>query len=86
VTAVGPQYPEPLRGRSVPGYVRVSFTVDTLGRVVPGSEVIEQESHREFGESVCRFLRNALSTPLVVDNRRYSFRVLNVTFGFEISP
>lgn len=64
-TGPGPTYPADLRERHIGGYVEVSYTVDTLGTVVPGSELIETETHKEFGDSVCEYLRKIRFTPLL---------------------
>jgi TonB family protein len=64
----------------------LSFTVDTLGKVVAGSEIVESETHHAFGDAVCEYIQRARFTPFVLDNRRYSVRVLRQPFTFETTP
>ena len=79
----GPQYPIPLRNARIDGEVRVSFTVDTTGHVVPGSAEVVAESHAAFGQSVCDFLERARLAPIVLGGRRTTVRVINQPFRFQ---
>jgi TonB family protein len=83
VPTQGPVYPPTLRARRVSGRVLVSFSVDTAGLIVRGSEVIEEESDQEFGNAVCAFLRRLHFTPLELSGKRYSVRILRQPFTFE---
>ena len=82
-STVGPRYPIALRDQRVPGDVRATFVVDTLGRVIRGSSGILEESDRAFGQSVCDFLRVAEFEPIVVAGKRLTVRVVGVRFLFR---
>jgi hypothetical protein len=85
VSRVWPRYPTELRARGVDGRVQSTFVIDTLGRVVPGSAYITYESHREFGDAVCSWLRDSRFAPFLVDGRRLSVRLLRVPTTFEVT-
>ena len=84
LATTGPEYPKRLRDENVSGVVRASFTVDTLGNVVWDSAVINEETHRDFGTSVCMFLRRLRMTPFEANGRRYSVRIVQQEFTFEV--
>jgi outer membrane biosynthesis protein TonB len=81
-----PPYPADLRSSRISGRVLASFVIDTLGRVPPGGVWIQQETHWRFGQAVCAHLNRAHFTPLAIDGRRRSVRVLNWPTSFEIVP
>jgi TonB family protein len=54
----GPRYPVSLRNRHIQGQLVAAFVIDTAGRVEAQSiSFVEPGSHREFQQSVCKFLR-----------------------------
>jgi len=79
----GPLYPVAQRNGRIPGEVRVSFTVDTMGRIVRGTADVVAESDRAFGQAVCEFLRRMRFAPMVKDGQRWTVRVTNQRFMFE---
>jgi len=54
----GPEHPADLRSTR-DGSVVARIVIDTSGRVITGSAMTVAESHRGFGQSVCRFLAHA---------------------------
>jgi TonB family protein len=80
----GPAYPVPQRNAGQEGQVRVSFVIDTLGRVVRGTAEITEESARAFGQSVCVFLRSAKYAPIVLAGRPRTVWIVNQNFGFRL--
>lgn len=79
----GPEYPADLRSLRE-GQVMARFVVDTNGRVVKGTATILSESHRGFGQSVCRFLERARLRPVPVNGRKRSVTVSAAPFTFSI--
>ena len=54
----GPRYPTSLRSSGVTGQLVAAFVIDTAGRAEPRSiSFVGPFAHREFQESVCKFLR-----------------------------
>lgn len=82
--APGPEYPKELRSQAAKGSVVARFSVDTNGRVVAGTAAIVSESHREFGMSVCQFLRRAQFRMVPVGGRKRSVTVLEAPFEFSL--
>ena len=78
----GPEYPADLRSLRE-GQVMARFVVDTNGRVVKGTATILSESHRGFGQSVCRFLERARLRPVPVNGRKRSVTVSAAPFTFS---
>lgn len=78
----GPEYPADLRSLRE-GQVTARFVVDTNGRVVNGTASILSESHRGFGQSVCRFLERVRLRPVPVDGRKRSVAVSAAPFLFS---
>ena len=78
-----PRYPADEKQNNIEGRVLASFVVDTVGRVVPGSEVITQETDRGFGDAVCSYLRAVRFVPYERDGRRVriDFRDQLTTFA-----
>ncbi|MBA3918807.1 MAG: hypothetical protein C0516_09510 [Gemmatimonas sp.] len=80
----GPEYPTQLRSQGLMGRVVARFAVDTNGRVMPGTAAIVSETHREFGQSVCQFLKRARFQPVPVDGRKRTVTVAAAPFEFSI--
>ncbi len=80
----GPHYPIELRNQLIEGQVRVSFVLDTLGRVIRNSAQIADESDPAFGRSVCEFLTRAKFVPISVTGRLLTTSITNATFKFTI--
>lgn len=53
---VAPEYPPQRRAAREHGEVRVSFVIDSTGRVLRDTRVVLTESHRDFGDAVCTVL------------------------------
>jgi len=79
-----PRYPDDLKQRNVDGRVLASFIVDTLGRVVPGSESITQETERGFGDAVCTYLRSAHFIPFESGGRRKTVELRDQLTTFSL--
>ena len=79
----GPRYPIEQRNARIQGEVRMSFSVDTNGKIIRGTAEVVAESHRAFGQSVCEFMRIARFAPVVLDGRPRIVRVTNQRFLFE---
>lgn len=82
--AQGPEYPRELRSQAAKGSVVARFAVDTNGRVVAGTAAIVSETHREFGSSVCQFLRRAQFRVVPFEGRKRSVTVLEAPFQFSL--
>jgi hypothetical protein len=82
---IGPEYPRSGSGAGpeIDGRVVVSFAIDTAGFVPRGTVFIQSESGREFGRSICTWLRRTSFDPVVIDGRVRSVWILNspVTFS-----
>jgi TonB family protein len=84
-TPVAPRYPVDEKQQGVEGRVLASFVIDTLGRVVPGSESIARETARGFGDAVCAYLRAARFIPLESNGRRVSVELRNQLTIFALT-
>ena len=78
------RYPPRLREQGVEGQVIATYIVDTTGRVIPGTAVINLETDVAFGDAVCAFLAQVRFTPFIANGRRYSVRILENTFKFSL--
>jgi outer membrane biosynthesis protein TonB len=85
VTLAGIRYPDNLRVALIEGSARATFVFDTAGRVIPGTVRITSETHREFGDAVCRFLRQARYQRVHSQTRAMVVRVLEVPFNFTLT-
>lgn len=83
VSSGGPLYPIEQRNARMHGEVRVSFVVDTTGKIIRGTAEVVAESHRAFGQSVCEYMRRARFAPVVLDGQPRIVRVTNQRFLFE---
>jgi len=77
-------YPEDLRLASRTGFVRARFVIDTLGRVVPGSSIIEASSHERFARAVCQALPTLKFAPVMVDGHKAVAGLVHVPFTFRV--
>jgi TonB family protein len=82
VSSGGPRYPIEQRNARMDGEVRMSFVIDTTGKLVQGTAEVLAESHRAFGLSVCEFLRRVKFAPVVLEGQPRSVRVTNQRFLF----
>lgn len=80
-----PRYPADEKRNNIEGRVLASFVVDTLGRVVPGSEVITQETGRGFGDAVCSYLRGVRFVPYERDGRHLSIELRDQLTTFSLT-
>lgn len=80
-----PRYPSDEKQNNIEGRVLASFVVDTLGRVVPGSEVITQATVRGFGDAVCSYLRAVRFVPYERDGRRLSIELRDQLTTFALT-
>ena len=62
-TNPSPEYPAPLRAARIEGAVSARFVVDTTGRVIMESVVIDATAHRLFTDAVIEALRRARFRP-----------------------
>jgi len=65
-----PAYPQSLRSAGLEGDVRITFVVDTTGRVEPGSLNIVQSTHPLFSDAVRRWLPFTRYRPAEIGGRR----------------
>ena len=85
LSQTAPEYPEELRTSEDSGRVVVSLTIDTLGRVVHNSPVIESSSRQEFGDAVCVWLNSAQFEPVQRNGRPITARLRNVVVKFQLT-
>jgi TonB family protein len=79
-----PRYPRALLARGVRGEVVAQFTVDTLGRVVPGSFSAERSTDPLFTRAVRANLANLRFQPAVIGGKKRNMLV-PMTFPFDPS-
>lgn len=65
-----PNYPATLRAARIEGSVSVRFVVDTTGRVLVNSVIVDAADHPLFAEAVIDALRRARFTPAELRGRR----------------
>ena len=70
-----PVFPEHLRRAGVEGRVVVEATVDTTGRVEPGSVVVVTAPHPDLGRAAAVYLERALFRPGTVAGRPVRVRI-----------
>ncbi len=80
----GPAYPKEMRNSGIEGSVRMSFVLDTLGRIIRHTAQITEESDHAFGRSVCEFLGYAKFVPVSVGGRTLTTRLTNMPFKFML--
>ncbi len=78
------RYPAELRLESRSGLVRARFVIDTAGRVVPGSGIIEAFSDQQFARAVCYALPNLAFEPVVLDGHKAVAGLVHVPFTFGV--
>jgi len=87
VRGVAVRYPPQLQlqsqSRSRAGLVRARFAVDTAGRVIPGSGIIEAASDQEFARAVCNALPRLTFEPVVRDGHKAVVGFVHVPFTFS---
>jgi hypothetical protein len=77
-----PRYPDILWSAGFSGDIRVGYTIDSTGRVVPGSLVIERSSHELFSASVRTTFPKWTFVPALVRGRPTAIRYEEV-FAFS---
>jgi TonB family protein len=65
-----PRYPETLRAARIEGSVHARFVVDTSGRVLMQSVIVDAADHPLFAEAVIEALRRARFTPAELRGRK----------------
>jgi TonB family protein len=65
-----PRYPATLRAARIEGSVQARFVVDTTGRVVMTSVIVDGADHPLFAEAVLEVLRRARFTPAELRGRK----------------
>jgi TonB family protein len=65
-----PRYPATLRAARIEGSVQARFVVDTTGRVVLTSVIVDAADHPLFAEAVLEVLRRARFTPAELRGRK----------------
>jgi len=78
------QYPAGLSLESRTGLVRARFVIDTAGRVVAGSAIIEAFSDQQFARAVCYAVPNLMFEPVVLDGHKAVVGLVHVPFTFGI--
>lgn len=78
-----PAYPPDLRSSNITGMVRAEFTVDTAGRVVPGTFVALASSAPEFTQAVVRILDALRFMPAEIQGRKVT-QVTQLQFTFDL--
>jgi outer membrane biosynthesis protein TonB len=74
-------YPEAPRLANRPGLVRARFVIDTLGRVLPGSAIIEASNDVLFSQAVCEALPRLTFAPVVIDGHKAVAGFVHVPFS-----
>ena len=69
-TNPSPDYPAPLRAARIEGSVSARFVVDTTGRVVMESVVVDATAHRLFTDAVIDVLRRSRFQPAELRGRK----------------
>ena len=82
LSSVAPVYPFPLKREGITGFARVLLRVDEQGRVVDAR--VENASHREFGESAVKAVRQWRFEPGIKNGRRVSFQLMQ-PFSFQLN-
>ena len=87
VRGAGVRYPPHMLLQTRSGYrsglVRARFAVDTAGRVIPGSGIIEAASAEEFARAVCTALPELAFEPIVRDGHKVVAGFVHVPFTFS---
>jgi TonB-like protein len=78
------QYPADLALESRTGLVRARFVIDTAGRVMPESGIIEASSDQQFARAVCYALPNMRFEPVVLDGHKAVVGLVHVPFTFGV--
>jgi hypothetical protein len=78
------QYPAELKLETRTGIVRARFIIDTAGRVMPESGIIEAFSDKQFARAVCYALPNLIFEPVVLDGHKAVVGLVHVPFSFGI--
>jgi len=78
------QFPADMKLESRTGLVRARFVIDTAGRVLPGSGIIEAYSDQEFAQAVCYALPSLTFEPVVLDGRKTVAGLVHVPFIFRL--
>jgi hypothetical protein len=78
------QYPAELKLESRSGLVRARFVIDTAGRVIPGSAVVEAFSDDQFARAVCYALPRLQFAPVVLDGHKIVAGLVHVPFTFGV--
>lgn len=78
------QYPAEVKLESRTGIVRARFVIDTAGRVMPESGIIEAFSDQQFARAVCYALPNLSFEPVVLDGRKAVVGLVHVPFTFGV--
>jgi len=74
----------PVSLESRTGLVRARFVIDTAGRVVAGSAIIEAFSDQQFARAVCYAVPNLMFEPVVLDGHKAVVGLVHVPFTFGI--
>lgn len=82
-TPARPRYPEPLRRAGIEGRVLVEFTVDTTGRVEPGSVRILASTHELFTAAVREALGEMRLRPAEVGGKKTA-ALADMPFEFRL--
>lgn len=69
----------------VAAMVHARFAIDTLGRVVHGSGIIEASSDERYSQVVCQALPLLKFEPVVIDGRKVVAGLIHVPFPFEVN-
>ena len=77
-------YPADLKLETRSGLVRARFAIDTVGRVIPGSGIIEAFSDEQFARAVCYALPHLRFAPVMRDGRKAVVGLVHVPFTFEV--
>jgi hypothetical protein len=80
----GLRYPKTLRNTPLDGNVTVRYAVDSAGRVVQPSIMVEQTSHPEFAAAVVKYLHGARLEPARHARRPVCALVMSYVFAFSV--
>jgi len=80
----GINFPAELKLEHRSGIVRARFAIDTVGRVIPGSGIIEASSDEQFARAVCYGIPNLKYEPVVLAGRKAVVGLVHVPFTFAV--
>jgi TonB family protein len=78
-----PRYPAELRAARIEGTVQARFVVDTTGRVIMGSVILDASEDPAFGHAVIEALRRSRYEPAQLRGRKVR-QLVSQSFLFQL--